>query len=439
MDFKRDQITKKHINSLGFDSIVDYQSWCLENGFSQAIHKSPMQRRKEVEFFRENKYATSLKQGSKKVTFDLPVKPTDDLIAFVSHLQKKSKLLQKHTKVFRKPYMYGVLALYMNRGEWVRDYSEWKPKSKNIRKQFHELAQYLIAEYDVPIFMDEAWFSHKENKRSLTASLYDKEGWPQYDSTKVNWYIGMAKGKNIRKLGIPLELSKKQAHWFSFAPADYTIGEALRYGQILGAKGEIRLVTEVNRVIPVETHDENNFWWPLINIFINNPMLDPNMFGQVVDYVNSQRLGPDAPNPNFSFKGRNADSLLKQTEDWHVFVNKTRGKSYREWEASGIRSFSMVEGKEGEKSYRYWDITELCNSKELAQEGRTLKHCVRSYTASCMAGRSSIFSLKCNGERKVTIEVQGERVAQIRGLANRHPTEPEKRIIDSWKRYNNLW
>ena len=88
---------------------------------------------------------------------------------------------------------------------------------------------------------------------------------------------------------------------------------------------------------------------------------------------------------------------------------------------------------------RHWTIREIANWRELYAEGCGLRHCVASYKSSCISGKSAIWSfglLLENGRRKhvLTVEVAlpGRAICQVRGKANRLPTEREMEILHRW-------
>jgi len=418
-----------HIKSLDMETEEEYFKWCTKNGFACKLDKSRSQRKSEQKLHRDIKFGASLKKQTKKhkdLTVNLETKnPSDDMLEFFAFLKKKTKLLDsKAPECNRRTFTFALENVWRRKNPWIRDYRDFKPKSKNIRKQFSQLLRHLYTEYEVPEFMNQAWFQSMHN------------------SLEIDWFVEMCQGKNIRKCSyIRTPLNKRQAHFFVQAPSYYSITDAFHYGQIMGIGGTQRLVEQVMNKLPFES-----FWDPLIRIFINNPMLDPHLFGQLVDYVRSEKDGTDAPNPNFSFKGRTAESLLKQSEEWHRRIRKTQGKNFHSWEPlEGIISFRKEEGQQGKTSYRVWAINELLNSKALALEGGRMSHCVRSYTTSCKAGRSSIWTLECDKYRTgmtghVTIEVdpKTDRIVQMKGRGNRPPTQQEIGIIDQWASKNRL-
>lgn len=55
-----------------------------------------------------------------------------------------------------------------------------------------------------------------------------------------------------------------------------------------------------------------------------------------------------------------------------------------------------------------WEAVELASAADLSEEGAQMHHCVSSYSATCRAGTSRIFSVRLNGERKCTLEIAAE-------------------------------
>lgn len=432
-------VYKKHIRDLGFNNEDEYLQWCSNNGFESKIKKNKIQRKAEALKLKENKHNKSLKESTQKFNSAsnfIPHKhPDKDLVAFFEFLKKKTKLINSKSSDFNRwPYTVGLQTLWHYNGYWIRDYNDWKPTSKNARKQFSSLVRFLLTEYEIPLFMDEAWFVQpvSNDKKELS---YNK-------TRQITWFIDLCAGKNIRKLdGLPIELNKRQAHIFSQAPSHYTIDDAFRYGQILGLGGDERLVKYVINKLPVVhsynyRETRNEFWEPLIRIFINNPMMDPHIFGEIVDYVEAEKV----ENPNFSFKHRTADGLLRRSEEWHNQIQKTQGRNFVDWDPNPeIRPYEAEEGMVGKSSHKIWKIEQLMNSKELSAEGKAMRHCVRSYVSSCKAGRCSIWSLKNMEDRCVTIEVNKRlTIVQAKGLANRSPNAVERRVIEKWASKNNL-
>jgi len=435
---------RHHIQSLGFgeDEEKDYLRWCTKHGFAAKIEKSYEQRKSEHKRYRDIKFSGVLKKSNRTRSRDLtgliPVKkPSAMVIEFFSFFSKKTRLLPDKAK--------GLHTLWLHRHRFIRDYKDFKPRSKNVDKQFSQLARFLLTKYQIPVFMDQAWVSYSASEQKMTVPTKNKQ---------IQWFIDLAQGRNIRKSkDLPCPLNKKQAHYFVQAPNQFSIVDAFRYGQIVGLGGSDTLVSEVMNKLNVAASVFNTFWDPLIWIYVNNDMLDPRTFGEIVDYVNSQKYGIDPPNPGFAFKGRTAETLLRQSEEWHTQVRqvqrpgtKTRKAVYVKWDRlKDVHFFHKEHGQFGKKSHAIWTIKELLDSTDLAEEGYRMRHCVRSYSGSCSDGRASIWSLQKGSsisgtERRCTIEIRPNdyKIVQMSGPSNRPPGKQELDIIQEWVSKNNL-
>ena len=338
-------------------------------------------------------------------------------------VEKETDLLEDPDKFVKPLSSLASWALF-----WVQQPASWKSKSYNQLRSFSSLARHLLARYDVPMFMDHCWFDE-----------------PQYQE----WFVHIGQGQNIRKIeNLPIALTKMQAHHFLRAPKDYTIKEALRWGQIVGMGGEERLVdavitTHMGRAF----HRDEPFWATVLQWFVNNQTMDMRQVGPVIDYIESQKFhnlgnvwvngrfemhGP--PQPNFSMKGRTSESLIRQVEEWHKHLAKSKSRRVTSWNSCGIEGLDRVEG-DGKKRFL---IVELLTSAQLSAEGNAMHHCVGSYSMSCSSGRCAIYSLQSDESgfltRRLTIEVdlQTRQIVQARGKYNVMPSETDKRVLRMW-------
>lgn len=342
--------------------------------------------------------------------------------------QKSKKLLQDLESL---EVLLEVAKVYKKR---IRNLKDWKCKSHNQAKQIGELLRFLFANYQVPSFMDQAFYTGH--------------------SDHIRWFLHMGKGGNIRTAQkLPLKISKKMAHYFMQAPSNYTITEALRYGQIRSLGGNERLVRYINATRLGQRFSCEAFWITVIHFFINNPMLDPVQIHPIVDYIQFMKYGPNladaelvgnvAPEkPNFSMKGRTVGALLRDVEQWHTDLKKQQMR-VGPWVPVPIEDFWHEEGAEHHR--KVYQITQLKNTASLRSEGRAMKHCVASYAYSCRNGQCSIWSLTVKHEhqfeptRLVTIELNRQKtIVQVRGKYNAMPTPKALEIISKWQRKAGL-
>jgi PcfJ-like protein len=456
------EVLNKHISSLGLKSISDYKNWCLSNGFTSSLNKNPERLYQEEKHAKIQRVMTTLKKSNKKRNFkdvinqitnnDFDEKNADEPFKTIYNISKKmidKKLflhvimqLKEKTKLLdqvKNPYIVPIAKIVVREDQWIRPFDDWEPKSYNHERQFSSLVRHLFAKYEVPLFFDSVWFKITCNWDSLD----DEE----------DWFIHVGSGQNIFTAYNFIKrfpMTKKMVHFFMQAPDHYSLKQAWWYGQIRALGGQPRLVdiireTKMNNV----SLTEHEFCLSMIRFFIANPMLDLAQVSPIIDYIWHQkyeshrdfiergRLGTvKPPQPNFSMTGRTVESLLIQVNRWHRQLGKEKGVPTSWDHSKDINDFEMKEGK------KCWSINELLSSKELANEGRQMKHCVASYAQSCARGATSIWSMSVDSdgifEKLVTIEVRRNEVSQVRGKNNRFVMPKELAIINRWATKENL-
>lgn len=142
----------------------------------------------------------------------------------------------------------------------------------------------------------------------------------------------------------------------------------------------------------------------------------------VHEYTETERRGAK----RFSWKGRNVRAALERARQYRRILDNP-WLSYA-WHKQGWDwAFVEVNGCE-------WTFVELTSGGELRLEGDELHHCVASYASLCVNGDSAIVSLRRNGVRTITIEIdpQTGKVLQARGACNRSINTQERQVISRW-------
>lgn len=316
-----------------------------------------------------------------------------------------------------------LLQLALWHRNWLRPAEAWQPATHDARGQFGALARHLLVRYDVPVFLDASWF----------------EGFTVAGQQHRNWFVHIGNGQNIRTVpDCPVRLTKGQAHHFLQAPPDVSVVAALRWGQTRGLGGDAFLAraiaaSKLESVLPDEP-----FWASVIHFFVNNARLATGSVSPIVDFVYGQKfgepapLGPDgrlnfddAPEPDFTMKGRTLAALQKRREEWHAQLARETRRPAKAWNASGFEPLYAQE-RDAHGILNTWTIRELCDSQALQQEGREMRHCVLTYAGGCLQGTTSIWSLRVRPgndirtRRLLTIEVNNARraIVQVRGRCN---------------------
>jgi hypothetical protein len=308
---------------------------------------------------------------------------------------------------------------------WLRPIEDWKPQSHNTYRQFSSLFRHLFAKYPVPAFFDNAWFNNVVPHQE--------------------WFIHVGEGHNIRTAkNLPLVLTSKMAHHMMHAPNDYEILAAMRWGQIQAMGGDERLVRGVLASRIGTVFANNDFWVSVIQWLMANPMLDTAQYAPIIDYLNHMKYVPSIPSgfgyvpeqPNLCMKKRSVEATIRGMEEWHKRNGRAQ-KGVNYWNPSGVPPFYYEEGETHKKIY---NITELLSAKDLKDEGVSMVHCVASYASSCATGRVSIWSMTCQGERLLTIEVdnQSRTVRQARGKYNTRPTHKANDVMRRWAEQTGL-
>ena len=187
---------KLHIESLGLEDEKAYQTWCKQNGLSEALNKGKTQRKKELALadrLEGEAVLARTRQNTRRLPDAIraiysgsldPLKlrqPALEKIAAVfdrlgeeDTRQAYLKILlhvERHADLFgTKPAVsvlgtqdgntfieaMGLLAIRYRQRH--RDVENWRPDTHNSRRQFGSLVRHLMCKYEVPTFMDTVWF-----------------------------------------------------------------------------------------------------------------------------------------------------------------------------------------------------------------------------------------------------------------------------------------
>jgi len=323
----------------------------------------------------------------------------------------------------RYSYISGLLRIFEQRDKWICKLDGWKPKTRNPRVQFRRLARHLFAKYPVPQFLDSIFLEPRPQQELLDLMAY------------------MGSGKNIRKAPLPVSLTKKMAHLFLSAPANSTVLQAIRWGQLRSLNASKPIIQQFNNSFLAEAlqGEDETFWFSVMNWFVNHYDLSPVYVCPLLDFIRHRR----EDEPNFSMKGRTLRTLTHMMDEWHYQLRATGVKHFIAFRSSGVSpgcwTFKTPETN-NDKLTTTWRIDEIVNNVELYQEGRAMRHCVYSYTRKITSGHSSIWSLKykrSDSEKSVrvlTVELNNhtKTIVQARGKCNRGPNSQELHILKLW-------
>ena len=344
--------------------------------------------------------------------------------------------------------------------DWVRPVEDWKPKGRGKDTQFRSLVEHLLCKYPAPHFLFRA-FDLRPADPGTAEWLY--------------FFSGVAGGGSAYKLAkeyIPTPMTKRMAHRFMQTTGKDSLLSNIRRVQVEEFVEEdpawarrlhnVLMGTVMGRPGIVRAGEE--FWATIIRWFSRQAMLDPQQVGPLIDYIAHARTEEE----NWSIQGRTVVSLTRSMEEWHGVLHKMRKVVGTAFEPSGYKALHWREKRTDKRGY-FWTyrVEEILTTKKLADEGRSMKHCVYGYGRSIQSGSTAIWSLRKSAsykedyydevaekmktrwvelgefddaDRIVTIEVdlRSSAVVQVRGKMNRPAKQQESLRVAKWASQNNL-
>jgi len=326
---------------------------------------------------------------------------------------------------------FSALRFLFNVRPWINNPNTWEPKGKGKDTVFRSLVEHLLVKYPMPKFFYRAFLNDGHTSLQL-----------------VRLFKYLAQGGSFKKaIGTKLmtvPFTKKMCHSFLNTSANVDVLDAIRATQVKAFGGDQRLLiailrTPLGETLDLAVHGAEPFWHTVIQWLCSNPMLDPTQVGPLYDYIVHCRR----QDRTFKITGRSVMAMLRGMEEWHrelCHQKKLKGDGIFPTSSFPNKKWVVEKKINGKKVKQYWEVIEILNMKELFSEGRALRHCVGSYSYRVENGYNSIWSLRCDGERRVTIEVANKTamIGQIRGYCNRLPAEEEKNRIRYWAREDGL-
>lgn len=347
--------------------------------------------------------------------------------AFSNHAHK---MKIKSTEVTERPLISDIDSQFIEYAIKAPSLFKCNLKGNNREKKLLLFAKYLFAQYKIPKILEKVW----EEKKTINNFF----GEPFNVLTK-KWFVCVGTGGSLYKNHLKSFLTKKEGHIFINCPFEVTILEGLVYSVAMAESGDVGRSLRIAKSKINEKNINEEFWRNAIRFFAQKDKTPDsiNEINDLVDYIQHEK----ATNNKFSLFGNGwtLTSLKKRMIDWHYALRREKALGNYEWEGHLIDNYLEIE-KENEIITHEWTIKQIKSSKELYEEGSKQHHCVSSYKNGCISGNLSIWSLRYDNKRKVTIELRNNgAIVQARGYANRYTTKQEDAIINRWAKANNLY
>jgi hypothetical protein len=191
----------------------------------------------------------------------------------------------------------GLLRLAHQWRCWERPVETWRPTTGFAPRQFGHLSRHLLARCPVPGFMDSALLAPVSEAMAL-------------------WFHHLGSGRTLCTApGLTVPLTKRAAYHFLGAPVDYTVVQAIRWGQVLAYGGDAPLaravaMTGMGRQFGSES--EETFRRSALQWLVNHAP-DPADVGPVVEYLEHRRRR----DREFAMRGRSLRAVLQRVDQWH--------------------------------------------------------------------------------------------------------------------------
>lgn len=307
---------------------------------------------------------------------------------------------------------------------WIRSPLSWS-KESGI-----SIVEHLFVRYQTPEYLYKIWI--KTNR---------------IDFKWLSWFLLIAQGGSMKKAArnFGWRFSSKTLQYLLEADKTLSPIEAYIYAEIKRMNGSDRMINlildcppfVVDLTNPTTDDDFIRFWRNSVQWVIQheNEITD-RQINHVLDWAMHEFTESGMRgNRCFSWRGRSLERVLERSTEYRQMIWRPNQVMHHTAEYRPARWQEIdvdweTEGEIGD----VWSFTELNSSKELHEEGRVLKHCVGGYSNRCVVGNSAIVSLKKNGKRLITIELNpvDKSIIQARGKRNRNPDETEMKIIRKW-------
>jgi hypothetical protein len=304
---------------------------------------------------------------------------------------------------------------------WIRSPCTWHEDGNT------SLVDHVFVRYSVPEFLHAAWFRQSQAGEMDHPSRFFK--W-------LCWFIILAQGGSLYRAGRLFEwaIARRFQHHLADAPPRASSVEACIHAEVMqlgGSHVEVARIVSCEAFIidPTEMSADvlyQGFWRDTVLWLVaNRDAITDDEARLVLEWAIHEYLEARRAERRFSWKGRTAGATLERSLRYRRTME--RPWSALQWNTHGW-DWAFEDGDES------WSFVELTSGGELFAEGEALHHCVASYAGRCAAGHSAIMSVRCNGLRRVTLEInpRNSQIVQTRGERNRPPTVSEQRAIGLW-------
>ena len=262
----------------------------------------------------------------------------------------------------------------------------------------------------------------------------------------VYFLLHMANGFGIHSFTSKeneLKFNSKMNFIFKNSPKEMDLSTALKWTLLKHWKLNNRHIN----VIIEEDYDWEKFLYleEAFRFFARNKPLGNNQIMSIINFLFDKKNGTTIKLlqgrivqvpfifPNFSFKKRTTQQVLKLIQQWKEHIENTK---------EHYSKYHFKKAKINEFEAEGITIRQIKNSLGLKEEGRIMEHCVGTYISYCLQGRGTIWTVEQwvePNKKLATIEVNKDHhVVQIKGKKNAEVKGKPFEIIKQWCQKENL-
>ncbi len=336
---------------------------------------------------------------------------------------------------------------------WTRPLEHWNPRGAPRRSQerlLRSLIDHLLLRYPVPLFLYQAF------QRSIEHSCDPAwmVGWRQKKcegSLMPPWlwvFLRLAQGASLFKLlrdDLGLPINRRGAHHFMQMEENMGIMQAYRSAQVLNHGGSPALGEAVcNSFLERGFKDDEPFYDEVLSWMSRQELKgEMHQVAPLLDYLKHLRTQKGV---TFQMKGRSLGTLVRGMWLWHENLRRFRlGFRGIPLPEDGFQMMRWSPSEQNEEDPEntpktVWEMSPIREEIALVEEGRAMHHCVASYLNNVHMRQCSIWSLRCNQARRLTVELRllTREIVQARGAYNRMPTSIERDCLKRWAQHNGL-
>lgn len=354
----------------------------------------------------------------------------------------------------------------------IKDRTLWKAKSHNEEKQINEFIAFTYFKYEAPIWaiekikkqINETLKLNEELEKAISDKEFElktskkistrTEAQLKYIKEKINnqekYFNDKFKFSLINKIEnedffksiqngcgyfelLKKELTKKEIRHLVFNSKQETLQNAV-YEAKLSSIIENKVFIQF--IIERYSHTSFNLYKEAY-IYLMKNKVEKSEWTELLDYITAKTRAKghmfidDQIIEKKDFFKRSINRIREESNIWHINQIKAKEAKYVAWDNT-IKDMIL------EKTNTIWTIEELCSTKDLLKEGKSMSHCVGGYASKCINGESKIVSIKKNGNSHVTLEIRGNRIVQAKMKYNVSPDRTEELIINEFCNKNNF-